>query len=188
MISREEKELKIGQKGKVIWLTGLSGAGKTTLGILLENELFEMGYMTKVLDGDTIRKELNYNLGYSLKDREENNRRVAEISKMFVSCGIITICCFISPTEQIRNSAKSIIGEDDFIEVYINSSLEVCKQRDVKGLYTKAINGEIKYFTGISSDFDIPLAPDIEIRTDILSEDESLNKLLNFILTKVSLK
>ncbi len=186
IIQRKEKEQKLRQHAKVIWLTGLSGAGKTTLGSALEEKLFNKGYLTQILDGDNIRSGINKNLKFSEADRYENIRRIAEVNKLFLNCGIITINCFISPTEEIRQMAKEIIGKDDFIEVFVNAPLKICEQRDVKGLYQKARNGEIKNFTGISSPFDIPQNADIEIRTDLLTIDQASEKLLNFVLPKIA--
>jgi adenylylsulfate kinase len=185
IIQRNDKEAKLKQYAKVIWLTGLSGAGKTTLGSSLEKALFNKGFLTQILDGDNIRSGINKNLKFTETDRLENIRRIAEVNKLFLNCGIITINCFISPTEEIRNTAKQIIGKNDFIEIFVNAPLNVCEQRDVKGLYKKARAGEIKNFTGISSPFDIPKNPDIEIRTDLLTIEQATEKLLNFILPKI---
>jgi adenylylsulfate kinase len=179
---RREKERLLQQHSKVIWLTGLSGAGKTTLAKHLELVLVEKGFLTQVLDGDNIRSGINNNLGFSDSDRYENIRRIAEISKLFLHCGIITINCFISPTEEIRNMAKRIIGRDDFIEVYVNAPLKICEERDIKGLYTRARQGEIKDFTGVTSPFEPPATPDIEIRTDLLSIEESVRKIMDTVL------
>jgi len=185
IIQRENKEKVLNQKAKVLWLTGLSGSGKSTLGISLEKELFNQGYLTQILDGDNIRSGINKNLTFSNEDRLENIRRIAEVNKLFINCGIITINCFISPTEDIRELAKNIIGKDDFIEIFVNAPLKTCEQRDVKGLYKKARNGEIKNFTGIDSPFDIPQNIDIEIRTDLFSIEESTKILYDFIIEKI---
>src|ERR1700746_1343336 len=138
ILQRPDKEKLLGKKGIAIWFTGLSGSGKTTIAIALEKELHAKGLLTQILDGDNIRAGINNNLGFSDTDRTENIRRIAEVTKLFVNSGIITICCFVSPTEEIRNSAKNIIGSGDFVEVFVNSPIEVCEQRDVKGLYAKA--------------------------------------------------
>ncbi len=185
ILNRKEKEELLNQKSVVLWLTGLSGAGKTTLAKYLEQELFSRGYLTQVLDGDNIRTGINSNLGFSDADRHENIRRIAEISKLFLQCGIITINCFISPTDDIRETARAIIGKDDFIEVFVNAPLTVCEERDTKGLYSKARRGEIKEFTGITSPFENPRHADIEIRTDLLSIDESVSKILTFVLPRI---
>jgi len=181
-LKKKDKELLIHQKSKVIWLTGLSGSGKTTITKIVEKELYDRGYLVKVLDADEVRTTINKDLGFSIKDRTENIRRIAEVAKMFVNNGVIVFCCFVSPTEEIRNIARSAIGENDFIEVFINASFDVCEQRDVKGLYQKARKGLIKDFTGIDSPYEIPQQPAIEILTAELSIKDSADKLLNFIL------
>jgi adenylylsulfate kinase len=182
ILNRQDKEKLLNQKAKVIWMTGLSGAGKTTIGAGIEKELNVRGYLTQVLDGDNIRTGISNNLGFSEEDRFENIRRIAEVSKLFLNCGIICINSFISPTKKIRSMAKEIIGENDFIEVYVNTPLEVCEQRDVKGLYQKAREGKIKNFTGIDAPFEAPEKPDIEIKTDKLTIEESVQKCLEVIL------
>lgn len=188
IIQREDKEKRLKQKAKVIWFTGLSGAGKTTLAKRLEEELFARNFLVQILDGDNIRSGINNNLSFSEEDRLENIRRIAEVSKLFLNCGIIAINSFISPTKEIRHLAMEIIGKEDFIEVYINAPLEVCEKRDVKGLYAKARRGEIKDFTGISSPFEVPVQTDIEIRTDLMTIDECTEKLLEFIVPKIILE
>ncbi|MFZ4563940.1 MAG: adenylyl-sulfate kinase [Bacteroidales bacterium] len=185
ILGRDSKEQLLKQRSKVIWLTGLSGAGKTTLAKHLEEELFSRGYLTQVLDGDNVRTGINNNLGFSDTDRRENIRRISEVSKLFVNCGVITINCFISPTEDVREMARSIIGHNDFIEVYVNSPLKVCEERDVKGLYSRARRGEIKDFTGIDSPFEPPQSIDIELRTDLLSVEESVKRLLDLVLPRI---
>lgn len=169
----------------MIWFTGLSGSGKTTIASGLEHALQQKGFTTMVLDGDNVRTGINNNLGFSEDDRRENIRRIAEVSKLFVNCGIVTINCFVSPTNELRELAKSIISTEDFIEVYVNAPLEVCEQRDVKGLYKKARKGEIKDFTGIQSPFESPEYPDVEVRTDLLDIEQSVQKVLEFILPKI---
>jgi len=185
ILGRKEKEELLQQKGKVIWFTGLSGAGKTTIAKLLEDELFSRGYLTQILDGDNIRSGINRNLGFSGTDRYENIRRISEVSKLFVNCGVITLNCFISPTEDIRNMARTIIGKEDFIEIYINAPLEVCEQRDTKGLYARARRGDISDFTGISSPFEKPENIDFEVRTDLLTIDETVRQILEVILPQI---
>jgi adenylylsulfate kinase len=182
ILNRPDKEKLLKQHSRVIWLTGLSGSGKTTIGREVEMELNKRGYLTQVLDGDNIRTGINNNLGFSETDRFENIRRIAEVSKLFLNCGIICINSFISPTRNIRHMAIDIIGKENFIEVYINAPVEVCEQRDVKGLYKKARRGEIKNFTGIDSPFEVPENPDIELKTDQLTVEESAKKALEFIL------
>ncbi len=182
IIQRSDKETYLKQRSRVIWLTGLSGSGKTTLGSYLEKELFSMGYLTQMLDGDNIRSGINANLSFSDEDRRENIRRIAEVSKLFLHCGIIVISCFISPTREIRAMARKIIGPEDFLEIYVNAPLEICEQRDVKGLYKLARNGKISDFTGIDSPFEAPANCNLEIRTDQLTVKESSRQLLDFVL------
>ncbi len=185
ILGRADKEQFLNQQAKVIWLTGLSGSGKTTIAIGIERALQKLGFLTQVLDGDNIRTGINKNLGFSEEDRTENIRRIAEVSKLFMNCGIITINCFVSPTKAIRNAAKEIIGEDDFLEVYINAPFEICEQRDVKGLYKKARNGEIKNFTGLDAPFEAPENPFLEIKTDSLSVEEAVDSVVQSVLPLV---
>ncbi|TND09573.1 MAG: adenylylsulfate kinase [Bacteroidetes bacterium] len=181
LLQRSDKEKLLKQRARVIWLTGLSGSGKTTLAIALERELHNRGFLTQVLDGDNIRAGINNNLGFSEEDRTENIRRIAEVSKLFLDAGIITINCFVSPARAMRELARNIIGAGDFIEIYINASLETCEQRDVKGLYAKARKGEIKDFTGIHTPFEAPENPAAEILTDRQSIEESAQILIQTI-------
>jgi len=185
-LSRNTKELRLKQRAVVIWMTGLSGAGKTTLSYALEKSLFEKGFFVQTLDGDNIRTGINRNLGFSEQDRYENIRRIAEISRLFLDCGIITIASFISPTKEIRTMAREVIGPDDFIEIYVNAPLSVCESRDIKGLYSKARKGEIRQFTGIDAPYEAPESPGIEIRTNEMSVDESVKKMLNILLPRMS--
>jgi adenylylsulfate kinase len=185
---RSKREKKFKQHAKVIWMCGLSGAGKSTIALRLERELFDRGYVVQVLDGDNLRSGLNSDLGFTDKDRAENLRRVAELSKLLVSGGIISINAFISPTDDSRKKARKIIGEHHFIEVYINAPLRICEQRDMKGLYEKARMGLIRDFTGIDSPFEPPTDADIEIRTDKLDIQESVNRLLKYILPYIEYK
>jgi adenylylsulfate kinase len=188
ILNRSDKEKLLNQHAHVIWLTGLSGAGKTTLATQFELELNKRGYLTQILDGDNMRTGINSNLGFTSNDRFENIRRIAEVSKLFVNCGIICINSFISPTKEMRDMAKQIIGEKDFIEVYINASLEVCEKRDTKGLYKMAREGRIKNFTGIDAPFEPPENPDIEILTGSLSIIDSVQVGLDRILPLISYK
>ncbi|HTF02517.1 MAG TPA: adenylyl-sulfate kinase, partial [Bacteroidia bacterium] len=174
LLQRADREKLLGQKAKVIWLTGLSGSGKSTLAIGLERELHRTGKLVYVLDGDNVRTGINSNIGFSEEDRKENIRRIAEVAKLFLEAGVITICSFVSPTEELRAMAKQIIGADNFLEMYVNASLENCEKRDVKGLYAKARKGEIKDFTGIHQAFEAPQHPWLEIKTDTQSPAESL--------------
>lgn len=183
-ISRTQKESILGQHGLVIWMTGLSGSGKSTIASALEQKLHQEGFLTQVLDGDNIRYGLNRNLGFSEEDRIENIRRVAEVSKLFAQCGIITINCFVSPTKASREQAKAIIGSD-FIEVYINTPLELCEKRDVKGLYAKARRGEIKNFTGIHQPFEEPVNPDLEIKTENTTIDQCVENIYLYLISKI---
>lgn len=178
ILQRADKEKLLRQKGIAIWLTGLSGAGKTTIAIALEKELHSKNMLTQVLDADNIRTGINNNLGFSETDRAENIRRIAEVAKLFVNSGVITICCFVSPTELMRDTARKIIGEKDFLEIFVNAPLAVCEKRDVKGLYAKARKGELKDFTGIDSPYEAPAKPDLEIRTNELTVDESVKQIL----------
>ena len=182
LLQRSDKEIALNQFSKVIWMTGLSGSGKTSIAIGLERKLHTNGYLTQILDGDNIRTGINKNLGFSDEDRTENIRRIAEVSKLFLNCGVITINCFVSPTIEIRKQAQQIIGGNDFIEVFINTPLDVCEQRDPKGLYKKARNGEIKDFTGVSAPFEVPTSPSIEITTEGKSIEDCVNALYSEIL------
>ena len=182
ILQREDKEELLNQNSKVIWMTGLSGSGKTTVAKGVERYLHSQGILNQLLDGDNIRVGISSNLTFSSEDRAENIRRISEVSRLFLNCGVVTLNCFVSPTIEIRNIAKEIIGADSFIEVYINASVDTCEKRDVKGLYQKARNGEIKDFTGISAPFEAPESPEIEINTAQLSIDESVQKVLDYIL------
>lgn len=187
ILKRSDKETMLNQKGKVVWLSGLSGSGKTTIAKGVEKELHQRGFICQVLDGDNIRSGINNNLGFSLDDRLENIRRIAEVSKLFINCGIITINSFISPTEKIRNIAKEIIGEDNFIAVYVNAPVSVCEERDVKGLYKKARAGEIKDFTGVNTAFEPVVNPDVEVFTDKMCVEDSVQKIIDFILPRIKM-
>jgi len=182
---RREKEIYLKQKAKVIWFTGLSGSGKTTLASLLEKKLFEHDYFCQIIDGDNVRSGINKNLRFTEEDRIENIRRIAEVSKLFMNCGIILICAFISPTNEIRQMAKEIVGEDDFLEVFIDTPLDVCEQRDPKGLYKKARAGEIKNFTGISSPFEAPESPFLKVDNTNPDLDNTIKEMLLKILPEI---
>lgn len=187
MLTRADKEDLLGQRGLMIWFTGLSGSGKSTVAIALERELQKRGLLCRILDGDNIRSGINNNLGFSQEDRVENIRRIAEIGKLFVDTGIITIAAFISPSNDIRRMAADIIGHDDFVEVYVSTPIEECEKRDVKGLYAKARRGEIKDFTGVSAPFEVPEHPDLSLDTSVLSLEESVAMLLKKILPRVEM-
>ena len=188
MMSRDDKEQLLKQRGMMLWLTGLSGSGKSTVAIALERELHSRGLLCRILDGDNIRSGINNNLGFSAEDRVENIRRIAEVGRLFVDTGIITIAAFISPNNQLREMAAEIIGKDDFVEVFVSTPLEECEKRDVKGLYAKARRGEIKNFTGISAPFEAPEHPDITLDTSKLPVEESVKILLDYVLPKAVLK
>ena len=188
MLMRKDKEDLLKQHGVMIWFTGLSGSGKSTIAIALERELHKRGLLCRILDGDNIRSGINNNLGFTEADRIENIRRIAEVSKLFVDTGIITIAAFISPSNDIREMAANIIGKDDFLEVYVSTPIEECERRDVKGLYAKARRGEIKNFTGISAPFEAPAHPALTLDTSALSLEESVNKLLELILPRIQKK
>lgn len=185
LIPRAEKELRLGQRACVLWLTGLSGSGKSTLALALEARLFALGYHSVLLDGDNIRTGINSNLGFSNEDRMENIRRMAEVAKLFVSQGIICLVSFISPTKEMRGMAREIIGEKDFVEIFIDTPLEECEARDVKGLYKKARAGEITDFTGISAPYEAPEQPDIHIRTTGQTVAESGGALWQEVMSRV---
>jgi adenylylsulfate kinase len=182
LISRKEKENLLSQKGTCFWLTGLSGSGKTTIAKLTAEKLHSDGILTQVLDGDNIRLGVNKNLTFSEEDRTENIRRIAEITKLFIENGVVTICCFISPTKKMRSLAKKIIGSKDFNEIFVNTSLEDCTKRDTKGLYKKSALGEIKNFTGVSAPFEEPISAELIIPTQNLSAEDSSRILYNFAL------
>lgn len=188
MMSRDDKEQLLKQRGMMLWFTGLSGSGKSTVAIALERELHSRGLLCRILDGDNIRSGINNNLGFSAEDRVENIRRIAEVGRLFVDTGIITIAAFISPNNQLREMAAEIIGKDDFVEVFVSTPLEECEKRDVKGLYAKARRGEIKNFTGISDPFEAPEHPDITLDTSKLPVEESVKILLDYVLPKAVLK
>ena len=182
MLTRRDKEALLGQRGVMVWFTGLSGSGKSTVAIAVERELQRRGLLCRILDGDNIRSGINNNLGFSETDRVENIRRIAEVGKLFVDTGIITLAAFISPNNALRRMAAGIIGAEDFLEVYVSTPLEVCEQRDVKGLYAKARRGEIKEFTGVSAPFEAPEHPALSLDTSSLTVEESVEKVLELIL------
>lgn len=186
MMTRSDKEQLLRQRGLMIWFTGLSGSGKSTVAIAVERELHNRGILCRILDGDNIRNGINSNLGFTPEDRQENIRRIAEVSRLFVDTGIVTLAAFISPTHQARQMARDIIGQEDFIEVYISTPLEVCEQRDVKGLYAKARQGLIPNFTGISAPFEAPVAPDLDIDTSKVPLEQAAQSVVQLILQKQS--
>jgi adenylylsulfate kinase len=187
ILTRAHKESLLKQKSFVVWMVGLSGSGKSTLAKALEQDLYEKGHLSQLLDGDNLRTGINNNLGFSEADRIENIRRSAETAKLFMNCGVVTICSFISPTEEIRNMAKNIIGEKDFFEVYVNAPFEVCEQRDVKGLYKKARTGELKNFTGLDAPFEAPKNPGLEIKTDLKDLEDCRKELSEAIYKRIKM-
>jgi adenylylsulfate kinase len=184
LLSRKDKEKLLNQKGICVWLTGLSGSGKTTIANFVSRQLHNGGVYTQVLDGDNIRLGINKNLSFTDQDRKENIRRIAEVAKLFVEAGVVTFCCFVSPTREMRKLAKNVIGENDFFEVFVSTNLETCETRDVKGLYKKARRGEIKEFTGVSSPFESPENPDLVLNT----EDKSINEIGNTLISVLNNK
>ncbi len=185
LLQRSDKEHLLQQRAICIWMTGLSGSGKSTIAQGLEKRLYKTEILTAVLDGDNIRSGINNNLGFSEEDRTENIRRIAEINKLFLQNGIITINSFVSPTNDIRELAKTIIGTQDFYEVYINASFDECAKRDVKGLYKKALNGEIKNFTGLDAPFEPPTHAALEIKTSEQTIEQSIEKIYNYFIGKI---
>jgi adenylylsulfate kinase len=185
---RLRKEALLQQRARVIWMCGLSGAGKSTLAARLDQMLFDKGYLSQVIDGDMVRSGLNRGLGFSEEDRRENLRRVAELARLFLHCGVITLVSFISPSHESRKTARTIIGEENFLEVFINAPLDVCELRDTKGLYRQARQGLIREFTGIDSPFEEPVHPDLEIRTDRMDIDESAGRMMEYILPFIAYK
>jgi adenylylsulfate kinase len=185
---RSDKEKFLNQRAKVIWLTGLSGSGKTTIASRLEEKLFSLGYFCQVLDGDNVRAGISKNLGFTTADRIENIRRIAEVSRLFMNCGIILICAFISPAKAMRQLARDIIGPADFLEIYVNTPLDVCEKRDPKGLYKKARAGEIQNFTGVSASFEEPVNPFLEVDNTNPNVAETIERIVNKVLPEIQYK
>ncbi|MCF8275188.1 MAG: adenylyl-sulfate kinase [Flavobacteriales bacterium] len=181
ILQRSDKETLLHQKGLVVWMTGLSGSGKTTIAVALEQMLAAEGILTQVLDGDNIRSGINNNLSFSEEDRKENIRRISEVSKLFVNCGIVTLNCFVSPTKDIRQQAKDILG-DDMVEVFVNTPFEECEKRDVKGLYAKARAGQIKNFTGLDAPFEAPENPFLDVKTVGRSVEDCAKQIYDSVL------
>jgi len=180
VISREDRERLLGQKGFILWFTDLSRSGKSTLAIGVEKRLYERAYLTFILDGDNIRHGLNRNLGFSPEDREENIRRIGEVAHLFSQAGIINIAAFISPYRADRKKARDLAKKGEFIEIFCKCSLEACEERDEKGLYKKAKMGEIPQFTGISAPCEEPENPEITVHTDRETIDEDVNKIISY--------
>jgi len=183
-ITKSQRELLHGHKAYLLWFTGLSGSGKSTLANLVEMELHKKGLSTYILDGDNVRQGINNDLSFAPQDRSENIRRIAEISTLMLDAGIITLAAFVSPYIKDREAVKQIVGPDNVIEIYVNTSLEACESRDVKGLYKKARAGEIKNMTGISAPYQPPLNPNIEVVTDGHTIQESVTVIMQFLNTK----
>jgi adenylylsulfate kinase len=180
-VSRSDRETLLGQRGCTIWLTGLSGSGKSTIAVAAEKALSEAGRLTYILDGDNVRHGLNSNLGFSPEDRTENIRRIGEVSKLFTDAGVIVFSSFISPYRADRDAVRAIMGEGDFIEVWVDASVETCEDRDVKGLYKKARAGEIPEFTGISAPYEEPARPELRLDTNGQSVAESVGQLVEYL-------
>ncbi len=184
MMTRQDKERLLRQRGVMIWFTGLSGSGKSTIALGVERELHQRGLLCRILDGDNIRTGINAGLGFSAEDRHENIRRIAEVGKLFVETGIITLAAFVSPTNEYRQLARDIIGAEDFLEVFVSTPLEVCERRDVKGLYARARRGEVKDFTGISAPFETPEHPALCIDTSRQPLETSVRQVLELIISR----
>ncbi|SDS24861.1 adenylyl-sulfate kinase [Christiangramia echinicola] len=187
-VDRMDRNKLKGHNSFVIWFTGLSGSGKSTLANMVEKELYQKGIHTFSLDGDNVRSGLNNNLGFAREDREENLRRIAEVAKLFVDSGNVVIASFISPLSSDRNFIKNIIGSKDFVEVFVNTPLEVCESRDVKGLYKKARIGEIKNFTGIDAPYEAPFSPEVEVKTDLEDAEVSVSRIVEYVKNKLEIK
>ncbi len=185
IMTRQDKEALLKQRGMMVWFTGLSGSGKSTIALAVERELHQRGILCRILDGDNIRCGINAGLGFSAEDRKENIRRIAEVGKLFVETGIVTLAAFVSPTNEYRQMARDIIGSEDFIEIYVSTPLEVCERRDVKGLYARARRGEVKDFTGISAPFEIPEHPALSVDTSRQPLEESVKQVINMIANKL---
>ena len=185
--TKRQREDQHGHKAHLIWFTGLSGSGKSTLANLVEIALHQKGASTYILDGDNIRQGINKDLGFAPEDRSENIRRIAEISNLMLDAGILTLAAFVSPYIKDRERVKQIVGAENFIEIYVNTSIEECERRDVKGLYKKARKGKIKNMTGISAPYQAPVNPDFEVITDGQSVAESVNAILKYLKQRLNL-
>ena len=184
-VSKQQREELMNQRAKLIWFTGLSGSGKSTLAVQLEAQLHELGFKTYLLAGDNIRAGLNKDLSFTDEGRIENIRRIGEVSKLLLDAGVVVLSAFISPFQADREQVRKIVGQENYMEIFVDAPLEVCEQRDVKGLYKKARAGEVKNFTGIDSPYEAPTNPDLVLETGVLSIDESVGKLIGFIKGKI---
>lgn len=180
-VTRPEREKRLGQHGVTVWLTGLSGSGKSTIAVAAEGVLHERGHLAYVLDGDNVRHGLNKNLGFSPEDRKENIRRVGEVAKLFTDAGVIALTSFISPYRGDRDAVREIMEPGDFVEVHVDASVETCEGRDVKGLYKKARAGEIPEFTGISAPYEAPEKPELVLDTNVQTVEESVAELVGYL-------
>jgi adenylylsulfate kinase len=180
-VTKQHRQLLNRHKSAILWFTGLSGSGKSTISVELEKKLYELGFKTYRLDGDNIRHGLNKDLGFSEEDRNENIRRIGEVSKLMVDAGILTLTAFISPFKRERQSVRTMMEDGEFIEIHVQASIEACERRDPKGLYKKARDGKIKGFTGIDSPYEAPDSPEIVIDTESLTIDESVEKILSYL-------
>ena len=187
-VQRSERRSQKNHSSFVVWFTGLSGSGKSTIANATEKKLIESNINTYILDGDNVRHGLNNDLAFSPEERVENIRRIGEVCNLFVDAGIVVLASFISPYRENREDVKNVVGSDNFVEVYINTSLEECEKRDSKGLYKKARKGEIDNFTGISAPYEAPNSPDLEINTEVMSLDDAVTKIVAAITSKLSLK
>jgi adenylylsulfate kinase len=183
-VTREEREQRLGQRGVTVWLTGLSGSGKSTIATAAELALLQRGRLAYVLDGDNIRHGLNKNLGFSPEDRTENIRRIGEVAKLFTDAGMVVFTSFISPYRSDRDAVRALMREGDFIEVYVSASVETCEGRDVKGLYKKARAGQIPEFTGISAPYEAPERPELVLDTNRQTVEESVARLVGYLEEK----
>jgi adenylylsulfate kinase len=187
-IDKAQREAQNGHKGVVLWLTGLSGSGKSTIAVEVEHLLFNRGVRVYTLDGDNVRHGLNKNLGFSPEDREENIRRIGEVARLFADAGMVAITSFISPYSKDRDAARALLQSGEFIEIYVKAGVEICEERDPKGLYKKARAGEIKQFTGISAPYEEPNCPELVIDTAVLSISESAQKVVDYLVEKKIVK
>lgn len=184
-VTKQKREERFNQKGKVIWFTGLSGSGKSTLSNATEKSLFAAGFATYALDGDNIRSGINSNLGFTEIDRKENIRRISEIALLMIDAGLVVCASFISPLEKDRNMVRQILGDENYIEIYVCTSIQDCEKRDVKGLYARARAGKIHNFTGVTAPYEPPISPDISIDTSSVSVEEATSMIFNHIIHKL---